>query len=141
MERLTTRNSMGVPVYKEPYSCENCNDIIWRLSDYGNGSPTDRLADYEDAEEQGLLLRLPVAEGSVVYTIRDHFDSEYDYDYPLGYAEGKYNCEEGLCCNHEHKKYSISEARFHHRMLEKIGKTVFLKREEAEQALADMQCK
>ena len=82
-----------------------------------------------------------MAEGSVVYTIRDHFDSEYDYDYPLGYAEGKYNCEEGLCCNHEHKKYSISEARFHHRMLEKIGKTVFLKREEAEQALADMQCK
>lgn len=36
----------------------------------------------------------------------------------------------------EHTRYA-----YRTRMLEKIGKTVFLKREEAEQALADMQCK
>ena len=59
MERLTTRNIAGVAVYKNPFECEQCGDTIWRLPDYGNGSPTEKLADYEDLEEQGLLLRLP----------------------------------------------------------------------------------
>lgn len=52
MERLTVRNSMGVAVYKQPYECDKCNETIWRLPDYGNGSPTDRLAKYEELEEQ-----------------------------------------------------------------------------------------
>jgi len=38
-------------------------------------------------------------------------------------------------CQHEYKKYFVREAKFNHMMLEKIGKTVFLTREEAEQAL------
>ena len=59
MERLTTRNIAGVAVYKNPFECERCGETIWRLPDYGDGSPTEKLADYEDAEEQGLLLRLP----------------------------------------------------------------------------------
>lgn len=58
MERLTVRNSMGVAVYKQPYECDNCSDRIWRLPDYGNGSPTDRLAEYEELEEQGLILKI-----------------------------------------------------------------------------------
>lgn len=67
MERLTERNSMGVAVFKESYDCENCNESLWRLPDYGNGSPTDRLAEYEEADEQGLLLRLPCKVGDKVY--------------------------------------------------------------------------
>lgn len=63
MERLTTRNIAGVAVFKESYDCENCNESIWRLPDYGNGSPTDKLAQYKEAEEQGLLLRLPCKVG------------------------------------------------------------------------------
>ena len=59
MERLTTRNIAGVAVYKHPFECERCGETIYRLPDYGNGSPTEKLAAYEDAEEQGLLLRLP----------------------------------------------------------------------------------
>ena len=62
MERLTTRNIAGVAVYKNPFECERCGETIWRLPDYGNGSPTEKLAAYEDAEEQGLLLRLPCNE-------------------------------------------------------------------------------
>lgn len=54
MERLTTRNIAGVAVYKHPFECERCGETIWRLPDYGNGSPTEKLADYEDAEEQGF---------------------------------------------------------------------------------------
>ena len=67
MERLTTRNIAGVAVYKNPFECEKCGDTIWRLPDYGNGSPTEKLADYEDAEEQGLLLRLPCKVGDILY--------------------------------------------------------------------------
>lgn len=69
MERLTTRNSMGRAVYKNPFECERCGGTIWRLPDYGNGSPTEKLADYEDAAEQGLLLRLPCKVGDTVYLI------------------------------------------------------------------------
>ena len=69
MERLTTRNIAGVAVYKNPFECDRCGDTIWRLPDYGNGSPTEKLAAYEDAEEQGLLLRLPCKVGDTVYHI------------------------------------------------------------------------
>ena len=65
MERLTIRNSAGVAVYKHPFECERCGELIYRLPDYGNGSPTERLAAYEDAEEHGLLLRVPYRESEV----------------------------------------------------------------------------
>lgn len=39
------------------------------MPDYGNGSPTEKLADYEDAEEQGLLLRLPCKVGDIIYEV------------------------------------------------------------------------
>ena len=63
MERLTTRNIAGVAVYKNPFECERCGETIWRLPDYGNGSPTEKLAAYEDAEEQGQYGKwIPVSE-------------------------------------------------------------------------------
>lgn len=71
MERLTTRNIAGVAVYKHPFECERCGEEIWRLPDYGNGSPTEKLAAYEDDEEQGLLIRLPCKVGSNIYRITD----------------------------------------------------------------------
>ena len=138
MERLTTRNIANVAVFKEPYYCENCNESIWRLPDYGNGSPTDKLAIYEDAEEQGLILWLPVAEESLVFTVKNYLDCEYDYNCPLGNAEGKYNCEKGFCCDHEHKKFFIGETKFNIKMLNDIGKTVFLTKEKAESTLEKM---
>lgn len=67
MERLTTRNIAGVAVFKESYDCERCGEGLWRLPNYGNGSPTDKLAEYEDLEEQGLLFRLPCKVGDKVY--------------------------------------------------------------------------
>lgn len=48
MERLTIRNDEGIGVLKHPYQCERCGDLQWSLPDLGNGSPTDRLAEYED---------------------------------------------------------------------------------------------
>lgn len=63
MERLTTRNIAGVAVYKHPFECERCGETICRLPDYGNGSPTEKLAAYEDAEEHGQYGKwIPVSE-------------------------------------------------------------------------------
>ena len=88
MERLTTRNIAGVAVYKNPFECKQCGDTIWRLPDYGNGSPTEKLADYEDADEKGLLLRLPCNIGDTIYEvsyenrkyiIREHIVNQFVY--------------------------------------------------------------
>ena len=71
MERLTTRNSAGVAVYKHQYECERCGELLYRLPDTGSGSPTDKLAEFQDLEEQGRLMRLPCKVGSNIYRITD----------------------------------------------------------------------
>lgn len=55
MERLTERDGL---IVKTKFN-----------SDYGSQNILQRLADYEDAEEQGLLLRLPFRKGQTVYYI------------------------------------------------------------------------
>lgn len=82
------------------------------------GSPdfliADKLAEYEDLEEQGKLLRLPCEIGQKVYMI-----------YQL--------CGEG--------SWEIEEHKIKLEDLENIGKTVFFTRTEAERALAEMEGK
>ena len=90
----------------------------------------------EDLEEQGLLLWLPVAEGSTVYVLDYAFECKLEYKCPLSFD--KYKCEEDIRCEHECKVYHVREAKFNHMMLNVIGKTVFLTKEEAEQALEKM---
>lgn len=67
MERLTARDDYGTPYY--PYCddvkkcggyCAQCN-FETKIS--------EKLAAYEDAEEQGLLLKLPCKVGDTVYTV------------------------------------------------------------------------
>ena len=67
MDRLTTRNMMGVAVFKEGYECDVCSERIHRLPDYGNGSPTDKLAEYEEAEESGRWVKMPVGLNERLY--------------------------------------------------------------------------
>ena len=93
-----------------------------------------KLGQYEDAEEQGLLLRLPCKVGDTVYIVmRLHYQpnrldmSQYKeieevevYHITIGKPYWQINYDE-------------------HEFLPKdFGKTVFLTKEEAEQALADM---
>ena len=127
MERLTTRNIAGVAVYKNPFECERCGDTIWRLPDYGNGSPTEKLADYEDAEEQGLLLRLPCPIGTTVYktTWWDDVQEKVKVDGKTFYRTV-----------HKHK---VSKSTFSLLDIYDFGKTVFLTKAEAEQKLKEME--
>ena len=67
MERLTIRNSEGIGVLKQPFQCERCGDLQWSPLDQGNGSPIDRLAEYEDFEE---IFRFKMAD-SVCNFLKD----------------------------------------------------------------------
>ena len=128
MERLTTRNIAGVAVYKNPFECDRCGDTIWRLSDYGDGSPTEKLANYEDAEEHGLLLRLPCRVGDTIYSIAN--DNKI---YPVK-ATREVRIVNGvlhIIC--ESCRYSDLVS------YDDVGKTVFLTQAEAEQKLKGME--
>lgn len=131
MERLTTRNIAGVEVYKNPFECERCGETIWRLPDYGNGSPTEKLSAYEDAEEQGLLLQLPISEDTPVYSI------EYCCGKNKSNRSGM--CFRGFCENCSDKAYYIRESVAKNCSICEINKSVFFTHEEAESKLAEME--
>lgn len=123
MSRLTIRNTEGLAVYKQSYNCERCGESIWRLPDLGNGSPTEKLANYEDAEEQGLIFRLPCNIGDTVYVIDGKNIHELKAENDIALISGE------LCIFVENARYADYIS------YKNLGETVFLKKEEAEQKL------
>ena len=95
-----------------------------------------KLADYEDLEEQGLLVRLPVSIGTKVYMIASMLDCIYDYDNCK--ATQKWKCEEDIQCEYERKSYYVKEIEFTSIMKNSIGKSIFIARKEAEKKLEEM---
>lgn len=79
----------------------------------------NKLAEYEDAEEQGLILRLPCKVGGTVWKISRFLIGSECGDLPDVW-------------------YRIDQDNFTLSMLGYYGKTIFLTKEEAEQALAKM---
>lgn len=94
------------------------------------------LKSYKEAEEQGLLVRLPVSIGTKVYMIASMFDCVYNYDNCK--ATQKWKCEENIQCEYERKSYYVKEIEFTSIMKDSIGKSVFLTREEAEKKLEEL---
>lgn len=129
MERLTERerNVDGTGVAKE----EITDGLLKPFAD----KILTKLADYEDAEEQGLLMKLPVPLGTTVYTLSTIFDCIYDYDCK---SYQKWKCKEDIPCEYEKRSYHIKETEFGFVMAHSIGETVFLTREEAEKKLEEM---
>jgi hypothetical protein len=124
---------------------------LWAMADL-----RERLKHYEDLEEQVLksaeidiksmvgefmhyynlkkenrLLELPCKVGSKVYQITRNFISEYRIRKFICYDNGNvffdWECVEGIYVN------------FHGLHIDEIGKTIFLTKEEAEKALAEME--
>ena len=62
MERLTRRSANRTGIYATPSG----EPVKWENNRH---NVLQKLADYEDAEEQGFLLRLPCGIGSDVYMI------------------------------------------------------------------------
>ena len=111
MERLTLRNKEGQAIAKA------VNYL----------SMLDKLADYEDAEEQGLLLRLPCKVGGTVYTI-------YQHKIIIGKLRRISIRKEGATFFAKFDGLPIESLLYE----DYFGKTIFLSTEEAEKALADM---
>lgn len=96
----------------------------------------NKWQEYKDLEEQGLLVRLPVATGTNVYVVGSFLDCIYDYEHCE--ATQKWKCEEYVQCEYEKKKYYVKEIKFTSIMKNSIGKSIFLTREEAEKKLEEM---
>lgn len=136
MNRLTIRNDEGIGVLRKPYECERCGETCWSLPDLGNGSPTDRLAEYEELEDQGRLLKLPCAVGDTVWDIDFRRPCGYEV---TGFSFGSLNdddWEEEKILDQIVVYYTNSNGSITGSFaVGEIGKTVFLTREEAEAAL------
>ena len=109
MERLTRRTETGGIKYTRHNIYEE--NIV------------ERLAEYEDLEEQGLLLRLPCPIGTIVYntTWWDDVQEKVKVDGKTFYRTV-----------HKHK---VSKSTFSLVDIYNFGKTVFLTKAEAEQKL------
>ena len=121
MERLTKKNDSGGYYYPKCFEkcnglgasskCDNCEIMT---------SVCEKLGEFEDLEEQGLLLRLPCKVGTKVYAINIIIDYGEIGD------EATYS-------------YSIIEREFQIYMMMDYGKLVFLTQAEAEQKLKEME--
>ena len=114
MERLTGRNSDGGAFYKNCFREDTCAGIgCSEKCDHCKHSynACEKLAVYEDAEEQGLLIRLPCKVGDDVWTIM---------------------------CGMTGKHPALFRQEFTLSMFSHFGTAVFLTKEEAEAALERM---
>lgn len=127
MERLTERTSDGIVVkedYGEKvlrtiYECYGAEPAPHYVNCAEGYCAMEKLAEYEDLEEKGLLMKLPVAKGDTIY--------------PLLYANGKPKyVDESEVVEISDSRIWIESTYFDYA---DIGKTVFLTREQAEQAL------
>ena len=126
MERLTEKQSSGFDLkamggewcnkYCEQQRVQTCNEC-------GIYQAIQKLAEYEDLEEQGLLLRLPCPIGTIVYntTWWDDVQEKVKVDGKTFYRTV-----------HKHK---VSKSTFSLVDIYNFGKTVFLTKAEAEQKL------
>ena len=136
MERLTNHFSYcecaECKYYDEELAkCNKCKIFITSTGHCHDKKVWEKLRDYEDLEEKGLLLRLPCKIGDTVYAITRNFISEYLIWSIEKYNEGfffNWRCEKGIYKNI--RGFTDYE----------IGKTVFLTKEEAEKALERKRC-
>ena len=107
----------------------NIEELNWEDED-GNkesafcGLAIDKLAEYEDAEEKGLLIRLPCKIGDIVY----HIDNKYKdcCDCPHYNKDDQNNCDEIPCPT------IVKVIYFNYPMIPYIGIDYYISKEEAE---------
>ena len=127
MGRLTTREQ-GLVI-----KCVGCIDEKYCYSEIGCDAIYDaleKLKEYEDLEEQGLLLKLPCKLRSELYDITEfveHYDSPDIYLIDASRIEISKD-KEGLI-------YTIDGADYREK---DFGTVLFTSEEEAEKALAEM---
>lgn len=128
MNRLTKRHSDG-SVGISQFRYYNYDDFQ-KLA--------KKLAEYEDLEEKGLLIKLASTED--VYCIENIIECKYDYSLNKCPMESK--CEycgseedDFISCKHQYRMSVIVHRKFNMNMLSKLGKSIFFTREDAEKEL------
>lgn len=134
MERLTERfenGQVGVAGCGKncKYSYKYCENAEERCPVFNE--IYEKLAAYEDAEEQEEILRLPISEDTPVYSI------EYCCGNNKSNRSGM--CFRGFCENCNDRAYYIRESVAKHCSICEINRSVFLTREEAEAKLKEME--
>lgn len=126
MNRLTKRTTCGTANLAYPESCyfkSGAKDQI-AVSAYRQQA-IERLAEYEDMEEQGLLVRLPCRIGATVYRFQRYFND----------ATLKSEIKIKPCVVESVSTKCIITTDHMVMLFSNFGKTVFLTCEEAEKAL------
>lgn len=128
MERLTERYDI---------TPDGESDVWVKQHDYI--SAARKLCDYEDLEEQGLLVRLPCKVGDMLwYNILGYTEpyeiKAFSYGYCDGYIEAGEEIGDEIIFYCENHTGSIIGSF----PMSGIGKIVFLTREEAEKKLEEM---
>lgn len=95
--------------------------------DYGIREIINKLAEYEDLDEQNLLFRLPCNAGDIVYAIDGKNIQTLKAKNDIALISGE------LCIFAENCHYADYIS------YDMVGKTVFLTQEEAEQKLKEME--
>lgn len=113
MDRLTERDS--------------CGDVYVKQHDYITAS--EKLCEYEDLEQQGLLIRLPCKVGDILYQPTRNFVSEFR----IRFIEIS-TCNNLFIHTNVVKGVNMTGEIFSE---DCIGKNVFLTKEEAERALEE----
>ena len=134
MERLTERTADGILV-KENYEKESLKTLYSCYGEKPNSYYTnceegycamEKLADYEDAEEQGRLVKLPCKVGDTVYVPTRDFISELRIVHI------------SISKNNTFFHWMLNDGIYQNLdgfSVDKIGKTVFLTKAEAEAKL------
>ena len=121
MERLTKTYSDGTHGANDNLPCGE-NSYTYK------GLLLEALGKYEDAEEQGLLLRLPCKVGDVIYEI-----------HPLTNKITPRKIKSIVVCNCPDLTIMYKSGYDYSNVQDDFGKTVFLTQAEAEQKLKEME--
>lgn len=128
MERLTKKELRYGCVICEHKESE-CNDACMHGMCVWNRKALLKLKEYEDAEEQGLLVKLPCKVGSLVYKIKKD----------LNQMKRETIEHNGHYYHRNIDVYFITQATFDIEDISYFGKKIFLTKKEAEAALAKME--
>lgn len=132
---ISGKEAVGCPYHQNTYGCCFEDGELHWLKDVAE--LLEELKSYKDAEEQGLLVRLPDDLNRILYQVNYRWTC-------TEYGEENNKCEIYDCkCECDiRKEYYIAEVDLQYIPIKSyyncLGKTIFLTREEAEKKLKEM---
>lgn len=133
---ISDKEAVGCPYYQNTYGCCFENGELYWLKDVAE--LLEELKSYKDLEEQGLLVKLPDDLNRVLYQVN------YRWTQCTEYGEENNKCEiyDCKCECDSRKEYYIAEIDLQYISIgnyyDRLGKFLFLTREEAEKKLEEM---